>query len=250
MSTIINVENSHHLGDNIINFIFFYKIKDYIESNNIVINYYCWKQYHKNLSEFNCSKNINIVDCENPMGKGYVLWQGGSTPNISPVEDKLCNMFNIFLRHHNIPIIISEFEYQDDDLFNRYNNLEEKYQNVDILVINSKALSGQYHLNKNEWDSFISNIRSEFKIATTEKVNDNIVDLSKMTVKTIAAIALKAKYIIAINTGPSIPLYNTDILNQVSQIYLFGAGDGSQGHSFKTRKIKVTHNLSELSFLH
>ena len=47
MSRIISTVSHAHLGDNIINFIFFYKIKDYIESNNILIHYYCLKQYHK-----------------------------------------------------------------------------------------------------------------------------------------------------------------------------------------------------------
>ena len=50
--------------------------------------------------------------------------------------------------------------------------------------------------------------------------------------------------IIAINTGPSIPLYNTDILNNVDIIYLFGGCA-----NFKTRKIRLVNHLNELSFL-
>ena len=65
-----------------------------------------------------------------------------------------------------------------------------------------------------------------------------------MSVKNIAALALKVKKIIAINTGPSIPLYNTDILNNVEVIYLFG---GSA--NFKTRKVKLVDKLIELNFL-
>lgn len=115
MSRIISVENGHHLGDNIINFIFFYKIKDYIEANNILIHYYCLKQYHKNLSEFNCSKNILILDIlmHNYDRSGYVIWQGGSTPHQHFIEDKLCGMFNIFLQKYSIPVSVSSFEYQD-----------------------------------------------------------------------------------------------------------------------------------------
>lgn len=56
--------------------------------------------------------------------------------------------------------------------------------------------------------------------------------------------ALNVKIIIAINTGPSIPLYNTDILNNVNAIYLFGGGA-----NWKTRKVKLVNNLNELSFL-
>ena len=69
---IINVRQEWHLGDNIINFIFFTKIKDYIESINMVIHYYCHSQYHKNLQDFNCSKNIKIFPYEN---EGFHLWR-------------------------------------------------------------------------------------------------------------------------------------------------------------------------------
>ena len=58
MKTIINVQSHNNLGDNIINFIFFKQIKEYIESNNIIIYYRCKEQFHKNLSDFNYSKNI------------------------------------------------------------------------------------------------------------------------------------------------------------------------------------------------
>lgn len=58
MKTIINVQSYENLGlgDSIINFIFFKQIKEYIESNNIIIHYRCKAQYHKNLSDFNYSK--------------------------------------------------------------------------------------------------------------------------------------------------------------------------------------------------
>lgn len=245
MSRIISVENGHHLGDNIINFIFFYKIKDYIESNNILIHYYCLKQYHKNLSEFNCSKNILILDIlQNYNGSGCVVWQGGNTPNKYFIEDKLCGMFNIFLRKYNIPVSVNSFEYQDPDLFTRYENLESKYKNIDILIINSSPLSCQYNYNKNLWNDFIIRLNQKYLIAVTEKVNDNILSLHDMSVKNIAALALNVKKIIAINTGPSIPLYNTDILNNVEVIYLFGGGA-----NFKTRKVKLVDKLIELNFL-
>jgi hypothetical protein len=241
--SIIEVQNGHHLGDNIINFIFFYKIKNYIEENNITIHYYCSNQYHKNLLDFKCSENIKILDFEH---KGYVLWQGGSTPDQHYIEDKLCGMFNIFLKHHNIPISVNSFEYQDQDLLNRHKLLDNKYKNIDILIINSKPLSSQYNYNKPVWDNFIVKLSSKYTLATTEKVNDSIISLADFSVKNIAAIALNVKKIIAINTGPSIPLYNTNILDNVETIYLFT----SAGSNFKTRKVQTIINIEELSFLY
>jgi len=242
MVNLIEIQCGHHLGDNIINFIFFYNIKDFIENNNIVINYYCHINYHKNLLDFKCSENIKILNYEN---KGYVLWQGGSTPHKYYIEDKLCNMFNIFLHNYNIPILVNTFEYKDIDIIYRSKNLPDKLKNIEILVINSEPKSCQYNYNKNEWNNFLVELNKKYVIATSEKVNDDIISLDTISVKNIAAIAVNSKKIIAINTGPSIPLYNTDILNNVEVIYLFGGA----GNIFKTRKIRELNNIYELSFL-
>ena len=241
MSTIIEAQCGHHLGDNIINFIFFYKIKDYIESNNIIIHYYCGNQYHKNLNDFNCSKNIKIFDFEN---KGHVLWQAGVAKHLRYIEDRLCEMFNIFLRANDIPISVNSFEYEDPDLFIRCEELDKKYKKIDILIINSKPLSGQYNYNKNDWDNFILRLSEKYILATTESVNQNVISLETVSVKNIAAIALNVKKIIAINTGPSIPLYNKNILDNIEDLYLFGGCN-----CFKTRKITCLSSLAQLDFL-
>jgi hypothetical protein len=153
-------------------------------------------------------------------------------------------MFNIFLKFAAIPLSINSFEYQDSELFTRYEKLHDKYKNIDILIINSTPLSSQYNYNKDIWDDFIIRLSQKFSVAVTQKVNDNILSLHDMSLKNIAALALKVKKIIAINTGPSIPLYNTDILNNVEVIHLFGG----TGHH-KTRKIQQHTKLKELSFL-
>ena len=265
----INVCNLFHVGDNIINFIFFYKIKKYIEENNITINYYCYRKYHNNLLDFKCSDNINIFDIRlvefrrrhkihdklrsvsinNIQTDMYHLWQGtNNIPIDQPsIEDKLCSFFNLFLQYYNIPITKTAFEYQDEDLINRYSLLEEKYKNVDILIVNSTPLSDQYNYNKAQWDDFIIRLSKKYKVAITEKINntnENIVCMSDFSLKQIAAVALGVKKIIAINTGPSIPLYNTDILNKVDAFYLF-----THGPNFKTRKIKQLTDVQELEFL-
>ena len=233
----IEINSAWHLGDNIINFIFFYKIKDFIESNGIIIHYYCHKKYHKNIAEFS-SKNIRLFDYEN---KGHVLWQA-TVPSETMIEDQLCTMFNTFLRKYRIPITVNEFEYEDMDLFDRLKNLEQ-YKNVNVLVINSTPLSGQYNYNKKEWDDFIIKLSKKYTVATSQKV-DGILSLEDISVKNIASVALHVKIIIAINTGPSLPLYNTHILNNIEAFYIFGGE-----YQFKTRKIKKMTNINDLSFL-
>ena len=241
MSNIIHAYCDYHLGDNIINFIFFYKMKEYIEANNIIIHYYCHEQYHKNILDFNCSDNIKIF---NYSKTGFHLWQA-NTHQHDFIEDTLCQLFKDFFYLNNIPLTIDSFEYQDNDLFKRFFYLEDKYKNLDILIINSQPKSYQYHYNKNIWDNFIVKLSNKYKLATSEKVNDEIISLHDFSVKNIAAIALNVKIIITINTGPSVPLYNTDILNNVDVIYMFDNGD----YNFKTTKIKTMQNIEDLSFL-
>ena len=92
--------------------------------NNIIIHYHCLEKYHNNLAEFNCSKNIIIKEWKNI---GYILWQGGNTQHHHFIEDKLCGMFNTFLKDAAIPLSVNSFEYQDPELFTRYENLDDKY---------------------------------------------------------------------------------------------------------------------------
>ena len=242
MEKIIEVKNVFHLGDQIINFIFFKKIKDYLESNNIIIHYYCHQQYHKNIVDFKCSENIKLFNYEE---KGYHLWQG-TVHNYQFIvtEDRLCIMFNDFLKHYKIPITIDTFEYEDMNLFERLPYLD-KYKDVNVLVINSQPYSRQYHYDKKSWDEFIVKLSQKYVVATTEKVNDTILSLHDVSLKNIASIALHVKIIIAVNTGPSIPLYNIHILNNIDAFYLFD----DCGNVFKTRKIKVMQNINDLSFL-
>ena len=240
---IINVQCHCHLGDNIINFIFFHQIKNYIEENNIIINYYCLEQYHDNVKDFNCSENIIIKKFTHDVG--YVLWQA-TVQKLPIAEDHLCLMFNTFLNNHNIPIRVDTFEYKDNDLINRYQALDEIHKNIEILIVNSTPLSGQYVYDRDDWNNFLIKLSKKYVIATTQKVNDDIISLHNISVKNIAAIATNVKKIIAVNTGPSLPLYNTDILDNIEVLHLFGAGD----HLFKTRKFKAYYNDRISDVLH
>jgi hypothetical protein len=233
-----------NLGDNIINFIFFYQIKSYIEQNNLQINYYCQEKHHNNLKDFNCSDNIKILPFQE---KGFLLWQAKvKTPSTTPyIEDVLCNMFNDFLSENNIPVVVDKFEYQDLDLLTRYDKIDAIYKDLDILIINSSPQSSQFDYDKTEFDNLIIELNKKYKVATSLKVNDEILSLDNFCVKDIAALATHSKKIIAINTGPSIGLYNTDILNNVDSIYILDTA----GNVFKTRKVITCRNLSDLSFL-
>lgn len=232
------------LGDSLICFIFFSQIKDYIESHNIHINYYCNEMHHKNLYEFNSSPNIHLLPYEN---KGYHLWQG--TENLKSgkyIEDILCDMFNKFLAFHEIPIVLDKFEYRDSDLLIEDVNIEN--QGIDTLIINSTPKSCQFSYDMNELNLFITELSKTKQVAVTEYLNDSIISLHDKSIRYVAAIAKTAKTVIAINTGPSLGLYNTEVLDAVDNVYLLDNAPYAD-YKFKTRKFTKYTSLSELRFL-
>lgn len=70
---VIEAYCEHGLGDSLICFIFFSQIANYLEENNVHINYYCQESYHTNLNDFNSSNQIHLLPYEKT---GYHLWQG------------------------------------------------------------------------------------------------------------------------------------------------------------------------------
>jgi hypothetical protein len=240
--TIINVRSRFGLGDSLIDFIFFSQIAKYIEQHNIHINYHCKVSHHANLRMFNSSNNIHIL----PYSRvGYLLWQGTEYLYSGKyIEDLLCNMFNKFLKIHNIPIILDTFEYKDSDLLIK--NIDIEPLDIDTLIINSSPTSGQFIHDKNELNQFIIELSKSRNVVVTEYLNNDIPSLHDKSVRTIAAIAKTVKTIIAINTGPSLGLYNTDILDTVDNIYLL---DTTDHYVFKTRKFTKCNKISNLHFL-
>ena len=226
---VIEVENSHHMGDQFINFMFFTQIKDFIEKNNIFIKYYCWEQYHANLIDFCPTPNITILNFEQPYKKKYYeLWQGGRTAKLVPqnmnhfAEDLLVYMFNLFLQDFNLDIKVHMWNYEQVKIKYWFANLSSIYKDIQVLIINSAPRSGQYKYDRIKWDNEIVMLSKQYKIATTEFVSNDILCLNKFTLKDITAISTNVDYIIGINTGPLLPLFNTYTLERVKKIYIFG----------------------------
>lgn len=247
----INVGSHAHMGDNFINFMFFSQIKEFLEVNNIHINYYCLEKYHTNLIDFCPTSNIHIhginipIDDINPKfpNDAYLLWQGGRTARLIPrdnnyyAEDVLVFMFNLFLQDFNLGIQVHNWIYEDPRIKVWHNQLSDEYKNIDLLIINSTPLSRQYNYNKSVWNSEIIELSKRYKIATTEFVSSDILCLDKFKLKDITAVSINVNYIIGINTGALLPLFNTYTLENVKKIYVFGG-------VFKHEKVvNNPHNL-------
>ena len=239
---IIHCYCDHHLGDNLINIFFFSQIKQYIEQNNIEIHYYCHGQYHENVRWFLCSQNIKIF---HNTQIGYDFWQGHEDLSSGKfIEDILCDMFNKFLNASQIPIVVDKFEYYEQNLF--ITDVPPPVDNIDVLVINSSPNSGQFHYDILEFNDFILALNNKYRVAVTNYVNNDVVDLSKYNVRQIASLAKHVKFVIAINTGPSLGLYNRSITEHVEAIYIL---DDTDHYRFKTDKFVKCKNISDLHFL-
>ena len=233
---VIRIRNSYHLGDNIFNFILFYHIKKYIENNNIFIYYYCQEQYINQVSEFNPSKNIIIQRINNELPKNTIeLWQNNEKINVTfakiqeKAKNKIVNynlfykvFFNRFLKKIKIPIKINNFYYKDTELFLRFNKLNQKYKEIDLLILNSQPLSDQYNYDKQIWDGMINLYNQKYRLVTTTKVDGILCTMDdNLTVKDIAALSINVKVIIAINSGVVPGLLNKYTLKGIKQFYIF-----------------------------
>ena len=227
--------NDYHLGDNVINCIYFYHIKEYLEKNNIQLYYYLNDQYINQVSEFVTSINIHLSS--NQYKKGFHLWIGNgeiekswyrNTPffNNKKIYNKfLIEFFEEVSKKFEIPFSMKQFGYYDIDLLTRYQNLNEKYKNIDILIINSVPCSGQYNYDEESWSNYIQKINQKYNIVTTKKVeNINCTLDDNLSIKDIAAISTNVKIVISINTGPITGLYNFYTLHNVKKVYTFEIG--------------------------
>ena len=233
-------------GDAIFILVYFYNIKDYIENNNIVINYYIKSQFIDNIKEFNCcSNNIFFYDIKDKPDNAIDIWIGGKwnnnahtklIPNKMPFNEYLPIILSEIGKSMSLPPI-EKFEYDDKSLLERYNNLDYKYKNLDILIINGSGGSANVNISKEDWDMYINKLNKDYNIVTTEKV-DNILCTRdyNLKVKDIAALSTNVKYIITINTGPFIALFNTITLSNVIKWYVFDNTTYCSGNNFKNVK--------------
>jgi len=250
----MNLFNIYHLGDHIFNIIYFIKIENYILEKNIVFVYYCLPQYHSEIKHFiplSLKSHIiikNIHDYENEYRRrlnhgnnqqfqhlGLEAWINNTM--IIPDYYLQCSVgfdtyytiyYNCLSKKLQIPKIIMDLSYSDEDLLVRYSSFQSRYPDLfsspfDILFINSVPKSGQLKYDKNQWNQFILFCHQKnYKVITTLKCGQIpcTMDL-QFSCKDIAALSTHVRFIVAVNTGPFVGCYNDYTLQNVEKIFIF-----------------------------
>jgi len=262
-NTIIKTYNSYHLGDNLFNIIFLNNISKYLEKNNIKIHYYLHSYYKDQVKEFIQTSNIILKDYDvnNESKMGLHLWidapiyttkyrftELGIGKNI-PYNSFFIIFFNNILKIWKFPILISSIVYDDNDLITRYNNINDrcnnKYKNIDLLIINSIPLSGQFKYNNEEWINFTEYFK-DYNVVTTNGIKNIKCTLDdNLTVKDIAAISTQCKVVVFVNSGVAPGLFNIYTLTNVKSFYCL---DNRTYYSFPNfPKFKNYKSLNEIS---
>ena len=227
--------NIYHYGDNILNLKFLNNISSYLEKYDITIHYYYNDEYIKNrgeLEQYIHTPRIKINIISNIPHNAIQLWMGNDINNVNHINFDL--YYNLFYRNilHILKIQdnINTSLYQDEIyLEDRYNLLNRKYNNkykdLDILILNSYPKSYQYEYNKEEFDKLCINLNEKYKICVTENVdNSNIVCTrdNMLKIQDIGAISTRAKYIIVIHSGPITACYNSLTQKNIKKWFIFG----------------------------
>lgn len=231
--------NEYHLGDNIFNILFFLCIREFLQKNMIYIYYYLQPQYISQAQEFLIDfPNVTLFDIALKPSQSFQIWIENPEIGETFTQTKLRihgarvhydifyrDLFNSVMKIKNIPFKFSQFFfYTDDSLRTLYDTLDSKYHNLDILILNSQPLSGQYNYVKEEWDFHINYLNKHFKVVTTSPVNNcNALCTwhDNLTIRSIAALSTKAPIIIAVNSGVVPGLLNELTLKQVRRFFVF-----------------------------
>lgn len=256
----IHLYNEYHLGDCVWNILYLNKIKEFIEQNNITLNFYINEIYIKQILEFVMSKNIKILPLNLLENKQNAtnIWVGNNRYkhyiwNMHMlVKNKTIGFNNFLTLFHkeifeslNLSTNFTDYIYKDPELLTRYENLNEKYKNVDFLIVNSKPLSYQYTYNQELWNTLLDNLMNlNFNVVTTLKHKTLKCTMDDdLTIKDIAAISTHSKNIIAIATGPLPGLVNEYTLNFVNSFFIV---DDDEFMYFNYSKCKNITNLQTL----
>jgi hypothetical protein len=213
--------NGGHYGDHILNLKFFYNISEHLKQNNIFIVYY-YSGHVKNVGELERYVDKECVELEisyTDVNSGSVneIWMRNTVDNISAWDNFsqfFVHLYSYILRTIKLDdkgIDTSLFQ-KEDYLLDIHEKLDDKFKNVDILMLNAEPQSGQLTAyNKGQFDELARALNQKYRIVTTSLVDASIPCSMEagLALQDIGAISTHAKYVFGVNSGPLIPCFNS-----------------------------------------
>ena len=209
---VFHFYNEYHYGDNIMNLKFFYNIAAHLLKSTIKIHYYYNDDYIKDINElmqYVDPKTLILHTLKDKPANAIQLWSGNP---IKEVEDYNWEQYyNVFykniLKQIGLDNIDTSLFQNEPYLLDRYKKLDQKFKDLDILIINGKPQSGQFDDPSGKLDALSIQLSKKYKIAITTPIAGSNIPCTftqspKLTMCDIGAISTHAKCIIAIFTGP------------------------------------------------
>jgi len=237
-----NFFNKLHYGDNILNLKFLFNISPILKKKSIKINYYFDDKYNKReeLERFVDKEAVTLHPLQDKPGDAVGLWMGDNIYNGAFVKapgpsqsltyrdfDKYYRAFyqiivdKLGLKEENIDVSLFQPEPYLQDI---YNGLDEKFKDLDILIINGEPQSMQYKYDKEKMNRMCLRLKEKYKVAVTSCFDDSIACTmnDNLMLKDIGAISTHAKNIISVHTGPLATCYNITTKGNVKKWLVLG----------------------------
>ncbi len=221
--------NKYHLGDCLLTLIFIYYERTHLLANVTEVTFYCNPMYKSQLEDFvkDWEVHVKFASLDSVPSDAIDTWMGHyrSVLYSRPYDVFLLYYFNKLAEQCKLPSIGALF-YDDASLLERYEKLPEAFKEVDVLFINAEPKSGQFTYDQLEWDAFAMQlVTAGYKVVCTTPIQIAAqipcTMRSGLSVKDIGAISTRAKYIIAVNSGPIIPCLNIFTICNVRDWFVF-----------------------------
>jgi hypothetical protein len=242
-----------HYGDAIFNLRFFYNIDSLLQENTITILYFYNSDYiHciKELERYVNPSTVTLVPFGDPKMKTPIhLCIGDDIDGVNVYDfieyfqrfyQKISTILGISVPSEYTTLFQPEYY-----LKSIYDTIDTKFHDLDILILNSKPQSRQFVFRKPLLNRLCMDLKElSLNIATTTFVQNTIPCTYNtfLTIQDIGAISTRAKYIIAVLSGPMTSCFNALTFANVHTVYILC----TPSFTFRDTKIKTFDRIRTL----
>lgn len=226
LSKEFHFSNEYHFGDSIYNLKFFMGILPILSRRNIFIHVYVNPDKINELKRYSDSKYIQLHPINEKPSGTIQLWQGNSVNGTTRYDTEIYYKKTYEFIAKTIGIqneTINTSLYQDEDyLLDVYNKLDDKFKNVDVLIINGEPITERAAFSKEKFNSLAKRLSKRCKVVTTHCVDSSIACTLKdgLQIQDIGAISTHAKYIVSMHTGPIVACLNKHTKQHVRKWFI------------------------------